>query len=296
MQLHAYLLGILIPLFSFNSIHSLNLGTSDDGGQWEYLLDENLTKWDIFMGVPHHSVALEGFEKGDGMKGTPIGLGKDPLNVFTVVKEKNELILQVTGEIYAGLSTKRDYEDYHLSFEFKWGEKQYEPRLKDKRDSGILYHGQEPHGQFWNVWLRAPEMQVQETDCGDFHPLAGVSMDIKATQRNEGGNDYWFYDPKGKHRTFRSGPGGSCRRSENFEKPNGEWNLLELICIGDKAYHIVNGRIVMVLENSKQYVDGIGQSLTKGKIQIQSEAAEVYYKNIKVRTVNKLPKPYAKQL
>jgi len=263
---------------------------------WEALLDENLSKWDIFMGVPHTSVDLDGYPKGDGMNGIPIGLNKDPLNVFSVKMVDGQPVLKITGEIYGGLSTKAQYENYHLSFEFKWGTKQYEPRLKDKRDSGVLYHGQEPHGQFWNVWLRAPEMQVQETDCGDFHPLAGVSMDIRAGKIIEDGHEFWIYDPKGEKRTFRSNENGRCRRIANYEKPNDEWNHLELVCIGDKAYHIVNGKVVMVLENSLQYDEEKTSSLTRGKIQIQSEAAEIYYRNIKIRPVKELPKIFARQI
>ncbi|MEO9513491.1 MAG: DUF1080 domain-containing protein [Flavobacteriaceae bacterium] len=270
---------------------------SSENTNWESLLDKDLSKWDIFMGVPHYSVDLEGYEKGNGMKGTPIGLGKDPLNVFSVKEIDGEQVLHITGEIYAGLSTKSAFENYHFSTEFKWGTKQWEPRLEDKRDSGILYHCQEPHGQFWNVWMKAPEMQVQEGDCGDFHPLAGVAMDIRASKVEENGKELWAYDPNGAIRTFKSGPGGRCKKSVNYEKPNDQWNLLELICIGDKAYHIVNGKVVMVLENSVQFdKEGNPSSLTKGKIQLQSEAAEVFYRNLKIAKVDKLPKAFAKQL
>ncbi|NBC83948.1 MAG: DUF1080 domain-containing protein [Bacteroidetes bacterium] len=265
--------------------------------EWNHLLDKELSQWDIFMGVPHYSVELEGYEKGDGMNGTPIGLNKDPLNVFSVQMQNGEPVLKITGEIYAGLTSKKDYGDYHLSLQFKWGEKKYEPRLEDKRDSGILYHGQEPHGQFWNVWMRAPEMQVQESDCGDFHPLAGVSMDISASQVEDKENE-WIYDPDGKLITFKSGSSAArCRRNANYEKPHGQWNHLELICIGDKAWHIVNGKVVMALQNSLEYNEqGQSTPLTRGNIQIQSEAAEVYYKDIKIRNITELPKEFAKQI
>lgn len=248
------------------------------------------------MGVPHHSVKLDGVEKGDGMNGTPIGLNQDPLRVFQVVEDGKQSVLAISGEIYGGLSTKQSYQNYHLQFEFKWGQKKFEPRLQDKRDSGLLYHCQEPHGQFWNVWMRAPEMQVQETDCGDFHPLAGVSMDIRASQKSENGHSYWMYDPQGELRTFKSGPTGHCRRSANFENPHGEWNRLEVICLGDKAWHIVNGKVVMVLENAQEYVDGQARPLTSGKIQIQSEAAEAYYRNIRIRSISQLPGKFARQM
>ncbi len=259
---------------------------------WQTLLDAELSQWDIFMGVPHYSVELEGYEKGDGRNGTPIGLHKDPLQVFQVEMEGKEPVLHISGEIYGGLSTKQEYENYHLTLQFKFGEKKYAPRLKDKRDSGLLYHCQEPHGQFWNVWMRSQELQIQETDCGDFFALAGVSMDIRATERKENGKTFWFYDPAGELQTFKS----RCRRAANFENPHGEWSTIELICLGGKAYHIVNGQIVMVLENSQQYQDGVGESLTKGKIQLQSEAAEIFYKDIRIRSIQKLPKKFARQM
>ena len=41
---------------------------------------------------------------------------------------------------YAGLVTKKEYENYHLSAQFKWGEKKWEPRLDARRNSGVLYH------------------------------------------------------------------------------------------------------------------------------------------------------------
>lgn len=264
----------------------------DEAAKWEYLLDNNLSQWDKFIGVPHHSLDLEGYEKGDGMKGTPIGLNKDPLNVFQVREEEGSPVLFASGQIYGGLSTKKEYQNYHLQLKFKFGEKKYAPRLKKKRDSGLLYHCQKPHGQFWNVWMRSQELQIQETDVGDFYALAGVSMDIRATEREENGNKFWFYDPKGEKKTFKS----RCRRSANFEHSHGEWSTVDLICLGTTAYHIVNGKVVMVLENSQQYINGKGVLLDKGKIQLQSEGAEVYYKDIKIKSIKKLPRKIRKQL
>lgn len=279
-------------LTTFCFTPSVNAQKSKKG--WVNLLDKNLTKWDVFIGVPHTTVELEGYEKGDGIHGTPIGLNKDPLHVFNV---SNKNILNVTGKIYGGLSTKKEYKNYHLVLDIKWGIKKYKPRLKDKRDSGILYHAQEPHGKFWNVWMKSLEMQVQETDCGDFYPLAEVSINIKASKRTEDGKEYWFYNPNGELKKFKSDPNGRCRRVANYEKPSGKWNRLELICIEDKAYHIVNGKVVMALENPLEYKkDGTSNPLLQGKIQLQSEGAELSYKNIKIKPITKLPKRIAKQL
>ena len=42
--------------------------------------------------------------------------------------------------------------------------------------------------------------------------------------------------------------------------------------------------------------EDVAKSLTKGKIQFQSEACEVYYKNIRIKNISKLPKNIKKQL
>ena len=80
------------------------------------------------------------------------------------------------------------------------------------------------------------------------------------------------------------------------DKPHGEWNTLELICFEGNSLHIVNGKVVMALHNSKyQNSDKQIIPLTKGRIQIQSEAAEVYYKDVQIKSINKIPKKFIKQ-
>ncbi len=76
----------------------------------------------------------------------------------------------------------------------------------------------------------------------------------------------------------------------DFENPHGEWTTVELYCYGDKAIHVVNGHVVMVLENSRLVEpDGTSKPLTSGKIQFQSEGAECYYRNIEIKKLEKLP-------
>ncbi len=87
--------------------------------------------------------------------------------------------------------------------------------------------------------------------------------------------------------------GGFCLRSCNFENPPGEWNTLELICFGGKSLHIVNGHVVMVLQNSRYRKNGEIVPLKQGKIQLQSEAAEVFYKDIKIKNIDSMPAQYS---
>jgi hypothetical protein len=65
-----------------------------------------------------------------------------------------------------------------------------------------------------------------------------------------------------------------------------------LICFDGKSIHIGDGEVVMVLQNSRYADDGKIIPLIKGKIQLESETTELYYKDIKVRDSEMLPEEY----
>jgi hypothetical protein len=67
------------------------------------------------------------------------------------------------------------------------------------------------------------------------------------------------------------------------EMPYGQWHTMEVIARGDSMTHIVNGEVVLHATNSRQVIDGDEVPLTRGKIQIQSEGSEVFYRNIEIR-------------
>ena len=48
----------------------------------------------------------------------------------------------------------------------------------------------------------------------------------------------------------------------------------------------------MILQNSRYVENGKKVPLQKGKIQLQSEATEVFYKDIKIKEIKALPKDY----
>ena len=62
---------------------------------------------------------------------------EDPKKVFTV----NQGQIHISGEEWGALSTEKEYRDYHLVVEWKWGGKAWPPRVDKARDSGILLHG-----------------------------------------------------------------------------------------------------------------------------------------------------------
>ncbi|TSE10825.1 ThuA domain-containing protein [Aquimarina algiphila] len=277
---------------TFNPIYSPRTGVNMN--QWKNLIDKKLSMWDVFMGAPHTSTEIEGYKKFDDVtKGTPIGLNKDPKKVFSVIEENGEEIIKITGEIFAGLVTKKEYENYHLTWKFKWGDKRWQPRLEKKRNSGILYHSIGDYTDFWNVWMTSIECEVQQTDCGDLITLGNVKAKAPAIKKEK----KYYFTPGADLVDFSWNKGfetGRCFKPNDPEKGYGEWNTMELICVGNRSIHLLNGEVVMVVVDPKANLNGEWKPMNKGKIQIQSEAAEVFYKDIQIRSVKKFPEKYMK--
>ena len=262
---------------------------------WNNLLDKELSQWDKYLSFKHQ-VGYDGQAPVDkeGNLITAIGLNHDDHNVFTVIEEANRPVLKISGEIYGCVVTKEEYTNYHLRLKVKWGDKKWVPRKDLLKDSGILYHSIGPLGaEYWRSWMLSQEFQIMEGHMGDYWNQATSAIDIKAFIP-----EYIMNPVADKSQSFIGiGEGekipGFCLRSVNYENKHGEWNTLELICFDDKSIHIVNGQVVMILRNSRYVEEGKRIPLNKGKIQLQSEAAEVYFKDIEIRHLETLPKEYS---
>lgn len=103
---------------------------------------------------------------------------------------------------------------------------------------------------------------------------------VQAPYRRDGKHN--FYDP----RLFFAEWSGYLFDTKEPDAPDGHWNTLEVYAIGNSAIHVLNGEIVVSL---KGVVDHHGLPLTRGQLQIQSQAAEVYYKNLRIRTLIDFP-------
>lgn len=175
------------------------------------------------------------------------GKSNDPDTVFSV----NSGLLKITGKEFGYIVTERSFANFHLVVEFKWGEKKYPPREKAVRDNGICYYVVPGD----KVWPRSVECQIQEGDCGDFWLIDSVTAVVDGVQR---------------------GPTKNTRviKKKDNEKPTGEWNRIEVIASNGKCTHIVNGVVVNEGENV---------NLRSGRILIQSEGAEIYYRKIDIK-------------
>ncbi|REG91148.1 3-keto-disaccharide hydrolase [Flavobacterium aquicola] len=279
---------VIVLFFSLTSL-TKNTSPTDDG--WINLLDNSLDKWEMYLSYKHK----DGYSgkiptDADGKEIQPIGYNQNTNNMFTIIKENNEPVLKVSGEYYGCVFTKEKFRNYRLKLKVKFGIKKWEPRTEKLMDAGVLYHSQgEAGADYWRAWMLAQEFQIMEGHFGDYWNIANAAIDIRAYisegSMNSVADESQNFIPFGTHTENM----GFCMRKMRAETPNNGWTEIELVCFEGKSLHIINGKVVMVLQNSRYFDGEKFQPLVEGKIQLQSEAAEVFYKNIKIKPINKLP-------
>ncbi len=264
------ILGLLL-LFS-------TVGIGQSASKWTVLFNgKNFEGWDRYLALPLDS-------NGQKTSDQPLGLNNDPQKVFTI--NKKEKTLRISGQSWGAIFTKAEYENYHFQLKFKWGTAKWAEKKDMPYDSGLLYHSVgEPGKENGGSWMRSQEFQIEEQNCGDYWIIGKVRQSVPTIEVRP---KLFRYDPKGELRSFGVDGNNRCEKNGGVENPHGEWNTLELYCFGDTSVHVVNGKVVMVLYNSRQVVDGQEQPLTKGKIQLQSEGGEIFYKDIKIRPIQNL--------
>jgi len=219
---------------------------------------------------------------------------EDPLRVFTVVDQVDGApAIRISGERWGGLVTRESYRDYRLVVEFRWGLATWGERRNASRDSGILIHGQGPDGNTGadgnGAWMRSVEAQIIEGGVGDIILVGGFEdrgprLTPHLTARaGKDRDDEAVFDPRGEAREFESGRINwlgrdvdwqdrlGFRGKQDVESPYGEWTRLEVLADGDRVTNVVNGKVVN---------EGTRSSLTEGRILVQSEGAEIYFRRI----------------
>jgi hypothetical protein len=251
-------------------------------GKWEQLFNgKDLSGWDTYIGPDLN-------DSGKFITGQPIGLNNDPRHVFTVVSMDAGNVIRISGQNWGAITTKKEYSDYHLQLQFKWGALSWGQKKTKKKDSGLLYHSVGKYGADYGAWMRSQEFQIEETNCGDYWGVAGGMADMPVIKKSDSA---YVYDPQGTVITFREGSkqGRRCIKRGDAENPTGQWNTVDLYCHGDTSIHMINGKVMMILYNQKQLDNGSVLPLNKGRIQIQSEGAEVFYKDIQIEPIGSLP-------
>ncbi len=213
---------------------------------------------------------------------------QDPDGVFTV----HDGLLHVSGREFGGLATRGVYSDYRLVAEWRWGKETWHPRRWRARNSGIMVHCSGPEGEAFGAWMESVECQILEGGTGDLIlvPRKGQAPPRLTSEVGPGPDGRPRYRKGGRAATLAGGrfdwwgrdPAWrdvlSWRGPLDVEAPVGDWNWMEVICDGDKITCLLNGLLVNA---------GSGSSLTAGKILVQSEGAEIFFRKIEVRPLRK---------
>jgi hypothetical protein len=255
-------------LFYASSSVNKALGADADRQAIQLFNGKDLTNFYTFLDAP---------AKGE----KKLGRNNDPKKVFAVEGGA----IRISGEVYGYLGTEKEYENYHLTVEFKWGEKTFPPRESQARDSGVLLHATGDD----QVWPQCIECQMIEGGTGDVI-LVGGKTKTKLTAPVEQRGKQYYYAPGAPTREI---PGGRInwfgrdlewkdvkgyRGPKDVERPVGQWNVLECDCDGSSIAYKLNGVSVN---------GGTNASLTKGRILLQSEGAEVFFRKVELRPLGK---------
>jgi hypothetical protein len=213
----------------------------------------------------------------------------DPRKVFTVT----DGMLHISGDGFGYAATAKEYKDYHLIVEYKWGKRT--DGGKSVRNSGILLHAIGPDGGAGGTWMSCIECQLAQGCVGDLICIRGkdakgevipvsVTGDVeigpdKRPRWKEGGmkrvfppGQYWW----NKHEPFFKEL-LDTRGKDDVESPVGEWTRVECICEGKHITIKVNGHTV-----NKAY----DVFPSAGKILLQSEGFELFVRKFELQPLS----------
>ena len=152
-------------------------------------------------------------------------------------------VLICKGKPTGYIRTVDDYENFVLTLDWR-----FNPLTKEAGNSGVLLRmtGED------KIWPRSIEAQLQSGNAGDFWLIDQFPMQV-APERTEGRN---------------------TRKTHFNEKPIGEWNRYEIVADHGTVVLKVNGEVLN---------EGSGAEQIPGKICLQSEGAEIQFRDIVLR-------------
>lgn len=180
-----------------------------------------------------------------------------------------------------GIVTHKDsFSRFHLALEYRWMEKKFAPRKDALRDAGLLYHTSSPE----KIWPPSVEYQIQEGDSGDLIFIGEAGFSWAHPQPD-------LAPPGQGDASLLPENGGILRKGGNYtyfgrfpEHDHAGWNRVDVIVHADeRAEHLLNGHTRVRLQQMQHLTGG---ALKEGKIALQFEAAEVQYRNIRIRELD----------
>lgn len=173
-------------------------------------------------------------------------------NVDETWKIKPNGILECAGKPAGYIRTTKAYKNYKFHVEYRWPSK--------PGNNGVLVHmvGED------QVWPKSLECQGGYQNQGDFWEIGGWEF-----------NEHKIAGHRVRGRRI-------LKYGEHNEKEPGQWNVYEIWCVGDTVRPYVNGKLMN---------EATGCVVTEGRICLQSEGAQIEFRNIYVEHAEELPWP-----
>jgi hypothetical protein len=185
---------------------------------------------------------------GKDLKGWTYALSDEKVPMDEVWSVKDG-VLVCKGKPAGYLVTKKkDFSDYVLTLEWRWPGK--------PGNNGVLIHCSKP--KELGIWPKSLEVQLGNGDAGDFWVI-GTTIEIEDADKRRDGRRH-------------------LNLTDDSEKPLGEWNTIEITARGGDVQVKVNDELVNECKNCSE---------TEGAIALQSEGAEIEYRNIVLRPLEK---------
>ncbi len=189
----------------------------------------------------------------DGWSHVLVGEGVKKEDVWSA----KDGILVCKGTLLGYLFTNKSYQDFTLNLEWRWA-----PGGKPG-NSGVLLR---IAGKPATFMPKCVEAQLKHENAGDIWAFFGASIGGPAERIVEINN----HESLGNFR--------GVKKIKATEKPPGEWNRYEIKVSGGTLELKVNGELVN---------QATGLDILSGPIGLQSEGAEIHFRNIRL---TELPK------
>jgi hypothetical protein len=214
----------------------------------------------------------------------------DPRKVFRVTDGQ----LHISGDGFGYVATDKEYRDYHLTVEYRWGKRTDGGKLV--RNSGVLLHAVGPDGGAGGAWPSCVECQLAQGCVGDLIVIRGKdakgqTIPVRLTADVALGPDRRpRWKAGGAARTFTGGQLWWSRHDPDFkelldtrgkddvESRVGDWTKVECLCAGRRITIRVNGTTV------NECYDVYPAA---GKVLLQSEGFELFVRTFELRPLKK---------
>jgi len=173
------------------------------------------------------------------------------------VYEFTDGIIRMHGDNIGYLMTKKSYENFELSLEFRWNMEEKFHRGDSKKNSGVMYNI--PVDSPDNIWPKGIQFQIKENTTGDFIFLDRVTAKV---------NGKWI----------EAGASVTSLKFSDNENPYGEWNTILIKSFNGKITQYLNGKLIN---------ECVEASSTEGKISLNYEGSPIDFRNIQLKNISK---------